>query len=185
LIRAYMQISTISVKVSHEKTLQQDVWYMQSFLQNMSDNTLLDYAIYDTDLEEPAWLSQWIAYEIAFSGSVSSRVYQTGDCVPFSGDMTLFAQEAYGKKCRLEAVIDGVHTPISDPTSTYVSNISFWLLPQKYYSWDVLVYFSGDVNAGYRHSQWFWMFGYIRIRNPSTQRPTNSMYQIQDFYHID
>jgi len=52
-------------------------------------------------------------------------VYQTGDCVPFSGDMTLFAQEAYGKKCRLEAVIDGVHTPISDPTSTYVSNISF------------------------------------------------------------
>jgi len=189
LIRTYIDISRISLRVEQEKNITQEVLVISQTLQNYADRNQLDFERY----QEEIWIDtivahKWIVKTLYLSG-MDGRFYiqSNGDCIDPGAELDLvpYAQnhETY-PTCRVE-----IHKPdqtiiLTNPQKAYISQLVFKIIP--YATLDQFIE-KPSLCTNFLtcpHHPWFRIIAKAYSPNYSIKRVNNARLPVQQFFTI-
>jgi len=131
LIKAYIQVSKISLRIAQEKTVTQELLFVWEVLQNFADRNTLNYTKYIKDWQDSNRLIEnngmtsilylsWLDWEIS--------IYSTGvDCVSVWEPFPKIEEDT--PNCWIELQKSWTRIKLTNPNNTYVNNIVFKIIP--------------------------------------------------------
>ena len=197
LIRSYLTMSDIALRVEQEKSVTQEVLFASEVLQNLADRNSLDYNRYDR--EYPGGLQTVVeqegVVEILYLTGIDGEIaiHSEGDCIDpgTTYDIAPYLNTNSAlPNCRLELEKSGERIFLTNPAKAYMSTALFKIIP---YAWfddyfgdngDLLCDTDSTNYLSCLHHPGFWILQHAYARNYNFSWSSRIHIPIQQFFNL-
>ncbi len=190
LIRTYILMSEIAVRVEQEKNVTQEVLLFSEVLQNLADRNTIDYEKY-TQKHSIQYIkdNNGLVDKLYLTGKDwTVEIYSDGDCEDISQEEKHIEYHNDELKCRLVMKKWEKETLLTLTSKAYFDKLRFKIIPFVRND----LYFSSDSDLGLcdtnylscPHHPWFWVLGQAFSINYGKNRVSNIHIPIQQFFNL-
>lgn len=184
VFQSYTKTAEITLRIEHEKTLINETKILHQYLDNISDQYIIDHSAYTANQSNQNYSidDEWFTKTLALINKTTNEkieISSVGQCE--NNKEIILSWVTSSEQCRIQ--LDWLKPiKLTDPEQVKIWDLQFKIHPWVAYSWNIFT----EVPVERIENQWFWIYWHMYIQQVrNTKRSFNVHMPLQGFFSVE